>query len=95
MAKVKTNIDVSERLSVLEERVGNWIQSTETYRHQKDKCSQVLFDKIDTLQTMLTRLPCGERKGIYNSVKGQLAAIWVFVAGGIGVMLKHFIEGHK
>lgn len=92
MSKIRSGIDVSERLSVLEERVGNWITTTDEYRRRKDVCSQVLFDKIDTLQTTLSKLPCGKREGMYSSIKGQLAAIWVFVCGGVALAIKHFVE---
>ena len=82
----------TERLSVLEERVSQWIQSTEDYRRQKDECSRLLFSKIDMLVNKMSDLPCRERAGTYSSIKGQLAAIWMFVVAGMGLVIKHFYE---
>ena len=74
----------SERLAVLEERVDQWMQNTTEYRRQKDECTKVLFHKIDKISDAL-----GEHKG----VKWQLAAIWMFIIGGVSVVVKHFVEG--
>lgn len=70
------------RFEVLAERWDNFMNLTENYR--KELCSKIgkITDKLDAL-------PCKERKGMYESVKGQLAAIWVII---VGILLFFFKE---
>ena len=72
-------------IEVLEERVANWMNSTIEYR--KDLCR-----KFDYVIKKLDDLPCKERKGIYDSVRGQLTVIWVVIAGVVGTL---FVEWFK
>lgn len=71
-----TDHDLDKRLAIIEERVGTWIDSTKSYREQKDKCSQILFNKIDCITEKLSQFPCKERMQIYSSLKWQMGAIW-------------------
>ena len=73
------------KIAVLEERVSNWMDSTTEYR--KDLCR-----KIDIITSKLNELPCKERKSIYDSVKGQLAVIWVVIAGVVGALFIEWIK---
>jgi len=67
------------KIAVLEERVNNWMNTTTDYRRS-------LCEKIDELRAgqkemniALGRLPCGERKGWYNSTNRQIAFMWVMI----------------
>lgn len=68
-----------ERLARLEERVTNWMETTNEYR--KNLCC-----KIDRIMDTLTNLPCKERKGWYESMNKQVGWVWKAV-GALAIAL--------
>lgn len=79
-------IDVSERLSVLENEVKNWIENTESYRKQKDECSRMLFSKIEKIMEKVADLPCKERNNRYDSIGASIKTIWTVIVILIGAI---------
>lgn len=69
------------RLSVLEERVKNWMDTTIDYR--KSLCEKINELKVgqDKIFVVLDSLPCDKRSGYYQAISRQLKFMWGVLAG--------------
>ena len=72
--------------------VTEWMESTKQYRRDLCVKQDKLLDKQDSFEGKLSELPCRERKGIYDSIKGQLTVIWVVITGVVSLL---FLELFK
>lgn len=79
MSKMRSGIELSERMASLEAKVEAWIENTSSYREQKDHDSRELSKKIDVLINKSGELPC---KGHTMSLSA-LTAIVTIIIGAI------------
>lgn len=88
----KLNTDIGDRLIKLETEVESWITNTKEYRERKDRCSELLFKKIDDMSNKLSELPCKERGSFYRDTKAMIVALWVALGGTVAYLYKHVFE---
>ena len=62
--------------------VRQWMSTTTEYR-------QSLCKKVDTINDYLSKLPCSERKGWYQSMSRQMVFMWGALSTLALVWLKH------
>lgn len=92
MAKVKSGIEMAERMASLEAKVDGWIENTALYRREKDNMTKQQLDiqriqteKIDQLHLLM---------GSHTSLTAQIKAVWLLIIAQVGFFVTH-LTGHK
>lgn len=84
--------DTEGRISVLEERVANWMSTTSDYRKQLCEKIAELKNGQDKIFCILDKLPCDKRSGYYQSISRQMKFIWGVVAGIVLAIIKEWAQ---
>ena len=77
--------DLRKDFEVFSAKITQWMDTTNEYRRG-------LCKKIDDIQNRINYLPCGERKNVYDSIKGQLAIIWVVIVGVVATLFAELLK---
>jgi hypothetical protein len=79
-------------IAVLQERVDNWMKTTEGYREQLCEKIDRIDKKMNNIFDKLSQLPCDKRIGWYESIAGQVRVLWIFITAIIMVIVGGYFE---